>query len=627
MKKVIAVVLCVALVLCSTLFVRAEPVDNLKGEISDYPVVVVPGFASSALYEVSTGESAWNIDFLALVTDIFADIGKAIAAIGGLTVGNTDIIAEMVGENLLKQCEKVICNDDGTSKYSLQVYSTDAAMTNHTALDLYADGAHKYEAECVDEIEKYVSRDEIYYFNCDWRMGAEFCANMLRDYIDSVIAHSGKEKVNIYAISHGGQITATYFALYGEEMKVDNCIMSSPAIGGAAIAYDAFSGDVDLDEENLLRFIEHGMKWEEDYNWLVKAKALGILDDLLNSVAPYFFRAIGNWGCIWDFMPADVYDEAKERLLDKEENARLIEISDRFHYEILPLMNTKLQALVEAGVDISIIAGYGNEAVSGMNCTSDGIITTQGQSGAYCAPFGKRFADGYVQKNPCNGNYKLSPGRDIDASTAYLPDNTWFVENHYHGMIIRAPYTSELFMNLLLTDNLPDVYADPDYPQFHDSLNASCGIWAHFDNCASGYIDSDAKSLVIRNVCNESEIRITAVVCDGLDITFLVDAAHVLAPGESVEIPFVGEIEKVSGKTVDITTYFLMDNLTPTGYRTQKFTVMNGEAVTGSDGFVQAENESMFDSLLAKLGLKEFVTMVINVLRYTLELAFSAVIY
>ncbi len=628
MKKIISVLLCVCIVFSAVaVFVNAEPVDNLDGEISEYPVIVVAGYTASALFVEDTGKSAWNIDFLALLTEAFGSVWDVIASVGGMAVGDFDKIGALVGAQLLSQCEYVMCNDDGSSVYPLRVYSTDAAKTSYAYLDEFEDGSHIFEQECVDEIRKYVKDEDIYFFQTDWRMGAEYCADMLHDYVDSVIADSGKEKVNIYAISHGGQVTATYLALYGDEYKVDNCIMSSPAIGGAGIAYDAFSGDIRIDEENLLRFIEHGMKWEEDYNWLVKAQALGILDDLLNAAAPYFFEVLGKWGSIWDFMPAEKYDEAKKNLLDADKNAGIIEKSDRFHYEILPTMGEKLRALVDGGMDISIIAGYGNGIVSGYPETSDGIITTKGQSGADCAPLGTRFGDGYVQKNPCGGNYKLSPDRTVDASTAYLPDNTWFVENHYHGMIIRAPYTSELFMNLLLTDNLTDVYSDPEYPQFKDSLNASCGVWAHFDNSQSGYIDGEAKSLVVQNVCNNSEIRITAVTCEGLDITFLVDAGKVLAPGESVEIPFVGDIDEVSGKTVEITTYFLMDNITPTGYRTQKFTVLNGELVSGSTDYENTVKDNIFTKVLGKLGLKEFVAMVIDVLIYTLELAFAKIVY
>lgn len=622
MKKLIAIILSVVIVFSACAVAYAEPVDNIQGEISEYPVVVVAGYTSSALFVEETGESAWNIDFLALLTECFSSVSDVLMSVGGLAVGNCDKLAELVGKQLAEQCELVRCNADGSSKYPLRVYSTDAAKTNFKYLEENEDGSHIFEQECVDEIRKYTSDENIYFFQTDWRMGAEYCANMLHDYVDSVIADSGKEKVNIYAISHGGQVTATYLALFGDEYKVDNCIMSSPAIGGAGIAYDAFSGNIRIDEENLLRFIEHGMKWEMDLNWLVKAQQLGILDDLLNAAAPYFFDILGKWGSIWDFMPADKYDEAKARLLDPVENAGIIEKSDRFHYEILPTMGEKLQALVDGGMNISIIAGYGNGIVSGYPETSDGIITTNGQSGAVCAPWGTRFGDGYVQQNDCGGNYKLSPDRTVDASTAYLPDNTWFVENHYHGMIIRAPYTSELFMNLLMTDNLTSVYSDPAYPQFHDSLNASNGVWAHFDNNESSYLDSDAKALVIRNVCNEASVNITAVVCEGLDLKFKVDATKKLAPGESMEIPFTGEIPQVSGKTFDIKIYFLMDNITPANYRTQRFTVLNGERTYGYTGFENTDNTSDFFSFLARFGFKELVMMILDVLKYAFETAF-----
>lgn len=96
--------------------------------------------------------------------------------------------------------------------------------------------------------------------------------------------------MNIFAVSHGGQVTATYLNLFGFKNDVDNAVMTIPAIGGAALAYDLASCNAALDEECLLRFIEHGMRWEEDYDWLVKAQQLGFLDKVINALIPYVLR-------------------------------------------------------------------------------------------------------------------------------------------------------------------------------------------------------------------------------------------------------------------------------------------------------------------------------------------------
>ena len=165
MKKLISILLSVIIVFSACAVAYAEPVDNMQGEISDYPVIVVAGYTASALFVEDTGESAWNIDFLALLTEAFGSVSDVLLSVGGLVVGNCDKLAELVGKQLAQQCELVRCNPDGSSKYPLRVYSTDAAKTNFRYLEENEDGSHIFEQECVDEIRKYTSDENIYFFS------------------------------------------------------------------------------------------------------------------------------------------------------------------------------------------------------------------------------------------------------------------------------------------------------------------------------------------------------------------------------------------------------------------------------------------------------------------------------
>ncbi len=627
MKKILCVILSLVVMAASCFcFAEAYSFDDLESW-SENPVIIVPGYSASGLF-TEDGEQVWGPDIGSMAIEALSDIARTGRALGELVIGKAQIIGDIVGEQVVKDLGVLKCNDDGTSVYPLHVLSTDAAVTNTAKLnEMFPDDSHTYELEIQAELKKYIDPSHIYNFMCDFRMGAEFCAGMLRDYIDSVLKHSGADKVNIYSLSHGGQVTATYLTLYGDDNKVDNVVMTSPAIGGAGIAYDPFAGEIDFDEETLIRFIEQGVMIEEDINWLLKANWLGILDDILYAVKPYFYEVMGNWGSIWDFMPAGNYEDAKKQLLDETQHAGLIEKTDRFHYEILPLVGEKLNYLRETyEMNISIIAGYGNRIISGMNEDSDSIITLSSATGATTPPFGQRFTDGYKQVNDCSGRYKVSPDMTVDASTCYLPDNTWFIKGMFHAFVVFDDYTMELVMKLLLTDEITDVYSDPAFPQFRDSTSLCHSVWAHFNNDTSGYINADSNKLVVTNVCADSNINITAVVCKGLDIKFKVDPTVKLAPGARVEIEFTGEIPKLSGKQADITVYYLADNLTPAGYRTQGYTVMNGDSVEQGEGTVNVGGEPIIDGIFAKLlkalGLYEFVTMVVEVIVF----AFSAML-
>lgn len=627
MKKFLCIVLSLAVVFSSCV-IMASASGEVKGEISEYPVIIVPGYSSTNLYygdSLETGESVWGLDWDHVLSRVFARIAELGIGLGALTVGNAEYISDVLAEEMNVLFEKLRCNPDGTSAYELHQDYTAAADKNSAYLrENVPDGKYQQETEIAAEIAEYIGYENIYNFSSDFRMGAEYCAGLLDEFIQSVKEHSGKDKVNLFAVSHGGQVTATYLNIYGWKGDVDNAVLTVPAIGGAGIAYDAMNATVEFDEECLLRFIENGTMTEENYNWLVKANQLGFVDILLNSLFPKIMPTLGYWGSLWDFIPIHKYEESKANLLDKEESARLIEISDRFHYELLPTMDEKLAECIENGMNISIIAGTGNRIVTGLPEDSDGIITTAASTGATCAPYGKRFADGYVQINDCGGKNKVSPSMTIDASTAYLPDNTWFVDGLFHGMTYKDDYTRVLMMTLLLTDDITDVYSNESFPQFKYSTNPSHTVHASFGGCAEGMITGDAQKLVVENVCKNANVRIIAVSCEGLDLKFKVNPFKKLAPGEKTEIEFSGEIPAEAARAVGITVYYRMDNITPTGYRNQTFTLDNGAAVADEGGLRRAEPATPFDiligddfdAILRKLGLKELFSMVYTIVYF-----------
>lgn len=631
MKKIISILISVLLVFstCSVAFSASVEFD--KNEISEYPLIIVPGYSSSSLYDPVEEKVVWGLDWdhvLDRVLNRIIDLG---IGLGALTVGNAKIIGQTVGEEINALFEKLRCNPDGTSVYPIErTVSTAEELNNANLMITHPNGEHRQEQDMAKEFAEYIGDENIYNFTCDFRMGSEVCAGMLDELIQDVKKHSGKDKVNLLAVSHGGQVTATYLTLYGWKNDVDNAVLTVPAIGGAGIAYDAVVNDFDFDEECLVRFVEHGTRTEEDINWLFKAQQFGFIDNVLKELITVIFPSIGYWGSIWDFIPADKYEYAKKVALNAEESALLIEKSDRFHYEILPKVGEKLSECIKNGMNISIIAGTGNRIVTGLNEDSDGIITTAASTGATCAPYGKRFSDGYVQKNSCGGKNMLSPAMNIDASTAYLPDNTWFVNGLYHGMTYWDDYTRTLMMTTLFTDRITDVYSDPAYPRFRDTSNPSSSVFAQFKGCEPGIL-AETDTLVITNCCLKNSVRLSAIYCDGADLEFKINPFIKLEPGESIEIPVSGDIPKVSAKAVSLTVCYTISTVTPFGYRTQYFTVNNGDPVEESGEIISSEANSPLDkfiisdgidNLLKDLGMKEFLAMLFTVIDYWFNMIF-----
>ncbi len=626
MKKFLSVILSLILVFTSFAFLATA-----QDEISDYPVIIVPGYSGPQLRytdENGNSEHVWtpSVDLvLELIKNEFNQIGQQ---------KPSDQLADAVEATLKEWLEMLIIKDDGTSLYPLENYYTTAEeCCSANLMKEYENGEFRHEIELQELFSEYIGYENIFNFNCDFRLGAEDCARRLDEFIQSVKEYTGRDKVNIYSLSHGGQVTATYLSLFGQKQDVDNAVMVVPAIGGAGIAYDMLTEQLNFREEDLLTFIQHGFMWEDDYDWLLKGETLAFLDDLVNDVLIPFARDyMGNWGSLWDFIPMAYYEEAKEQLLDPAKHAGLIAISDRFHYEILANMSESLNKCQdEYGINISIVAGADIPIITGLAESSDSIITLSSSTGATCAPYGERFADGYKQINDCGGKNKVAPNMAADLSTAYLPDDTWVVSGLYHGMVNMDDFTRELIVMCLFTDKYDNVYSSASYPQFHYTSNPSHTVSAYFDNSDEGFVTKQDTKFVIKNVCRENNVRILAVNFKGCDLKVNVLDTDILQPGESIELEIKGKLPEVSKKLITATvTYIAPDSLTPFGQRTFSYTVNNGEAVeyTGVNQQINMpQGEINFLTTIenpvlraATEFLKIFVDMIVYWLRTTLAI-------
>ncbi len=590
MKKLLSIVLtCLLLAACMIPAFAADKNLAETKRISDYPMLVLSGFSSSPLgWTDDEGDKhfVWKLNFDSLPEMILRDIANVALDAGVLaTTGNAAPLIETAKKEILPYyLEKLKMNPDGTSVYNVDAYFNTIDELRLSAMWELDEGGNfidepEKSAMCAEEMGGY---DHIYYLYPDWRKSILECAARLDRVIEEICEAEGTDKVNILAISHGGQTAAYYLADYGYKNRVNHIVFTVPAIGGAGIAYDPFLGTIDIQLEEFMPFIENGTKLEPDLEWLFRAKQSGLLNDLFAALLPTAMEYIGNWESLWDFIPADKYEEFRAKYND-DAHAKMIERCDRIQYEILPRMGEILNGVKAAGTSVNIMCGYGGRIVSGMPVTSDGIIPTYCASNATCAPYGMRFADGYqTLGTTCSdpSHDHLSPAMDVDASTCWLPENTYFIDGYYHGMEYKDPYTRELLYKLLFTNDLSDVHADPAFPQFHQSTNRMYGAALWFDKSADGYVSSKDTKLIIKNVSDEYPMEILSVIPQGLDLYFDLKGVGTLEPGESVEIPFSGKVPKVSRQRASITvTFNHSGNATPLSSRTVAFTIKNGAPV------------------------------------------------
>lgn len=630
MKKSISVILVLTIILS----VFSVTVSAQKEE--ELPVIVVPGYSSSYLYAVEDDGSQrliWgSIEGLNIVDAILNKIVKIGVDLGAFALGMPEYLAKTLGNGALRILGDLACNSDGTPVVNTVTYPNDPALTNYEYLINEMGSMHAAELEIMADISEVYGEngyENIFSFQTDFRLSVVDAIENLRQYVDAVLEYTGAEKVNIFAVSYGGQITASYLNVYGYENKVNNAVLTVPAIGGAALAYDVMSENVRFDEETLFYFLENGMMLEEDINWLMKAHALGCLDELINLLLQNGVKDILQyWGSIWDFIPSEYYEEMKQKYLDPVANADLIAKSDRFHYEILPDMNKKLEACLENGTNVYIVAGCDAPSVTGLYEQSDGIILVNGATGAECAPFDLRYSDGYEGKyTTCNDRQHnhLSPSMCIDASTCYLPEQTWFISGLFHGMTWKDEYTRNLCTMLLFADETVSVHSFAQYPQFKYSTNVCHSVAFSFDNSLDGFISSADEVMNIVNLSEKYKMQIVSIEVYGADISFDVPCNTVLECGESIGLCFDGELPSVSNKTVDIVVnYTLIGDIIFSGSRRQAFCLNNGEtAEYNADApFTTAAYDTDFDSftpgllknILIKIGLYDLIKMMFNTL-------------
>lgn len=630
MKKTLAVILSIIIALTLSVQSFAAVIDREEF----YPIIIVPGYSASGLYmqnEDGTKTHVWGIDTELILKRVLARSIDLARGVKELTKGNAQLIADTVGPEFAQMFEHMRCNPDGTSVYDVHTYTSTAADSNNTYLLENEDGKYMYEQEIMAMFGSYIGEDwndYIFNFSTDFRMNVEKCAANLDRYIDSVLEYTGAEKVNIYCVSHGGQVGATFLNLYGEKKadKINNVLLTIPAIGGSTIAYAFYTGDIKFDEENLLYFIENGMMFEDDYHWLMSNENLNFIDEVLCCLLPYIKNVMGYWGSMLDFVPANDYESIRNTCFNSEESAPLLEKSDRFHREIYPSMAQKLQACVDAGINVYIIAGMGNKDIVGRGEAGDAIISASSSTGAACAPYGKRFANGYeTLKTVCGDSTHnhLSPSMEVDASTCYLPEYTWFVDGFYHGMTVKSDYNTELITRLMFTDDRIDIYTYEEFPQFHADTNRCQAVFAHFNQSVEGYVSQADNTLVVENCSKKYPLRLISVSCGGMELDFDNSFLKEIPVGGKIEIPFKGEIPCASGVKTEVTVnYVQVGAVIPIGSRTFDFTVMNGEKVSFDSENPIVESNSPQDSLLdlilrfiPQLGMQKLITMLYNTLK------------
>ena len=205
-------IICVFLAVC--LLVGVCPMAFAEEAYSDYPVIIVPGYGASPLFlendDGSPGEQVWGWN---IMTDLLLDQVKQkfpglFTGAVMLTVGSARLLGQTLGQAMLDMLGKLAFNGDGESVNRITTIPNDPARCRLDVFEDYFDEDLYSEKEIGRAIDDYVPRSQIFNFAVDFRYGPVYNAEKLNEFIGAVKEYTGKEKVNLYAVSHGGQVTA-----------------------------------------------------------------------------------------------------------------------------------------------------------------------------------------------------------------------------------------------------------------------------------------------------------------------------------------------------------------------------------------------------------------------------------
>ena len=212
------------IVICSTSFfsLGASAAEN-EYEYNDYPLIVVRGF-DIVSFAYANGEEILEIDVPEIIT-----VGAT------FLLQKSFAFRDAATDTLLSYANKLfgpIASDNNGNPIFEDVHIPQF-VTSTANFDIALFGK-KHAQGLIHEAVDQLGAENVYVFTFDWRKTPDVYARELDELIEIAKKETGKDKVNIIAVSHGGQITATYLSLYGHKKSVNNAVLTVPAVLGSS---------------------------------------------------------------------------------------------------------------------------------------------------------------------------------------------------------------------------------------------------------------------------------------------------------------------------------------------------------------------------------------------------------
>lgn len=549
-----------AALLLAVLMLAGLPVTLCAGaaQTADYPIIYLPDMTDVILYQnpnMLNSKEVFNV-----ASDDF--LKKATSIVTGLMAASNDAEkgAAQVNSAVTSMLSGIACDAHGNSKNTtLGVWQYAAPVSYNENTPIYTDNIKAL----IGAAEGELGSDRFFVFNYDWRLDPTAEAVKLRDFIDKVLVSSHADKARLISGGFGGIIVNCYLYAYENHAKenISSCVFLDSMIMGTSIMGDLMSGHLVRTVKDALREAESifdlgnaydvitgadvgaafarylkqdpgglisgifssflgNTAYSDLFTWFAMTLTFDIMQDegMLDQVGKGYKQmlvladnGIYNGGLadilrnmpgLWAMVPEECYEDAitfmfgsrndvDEELLKKLEAYRTVQKSTE-----RTLKRTQLN-----GVNTDIVAGYDMQVLpitATTNEQSDGFVATRYAGvGATTGDMDKDL----TRDNQCRyGNHDhMEPGRAVDASTCFLPENTWFIKKHNH-----MDYTSEtaaaFIFWLSYNTTQRNVYQNEAYPQYMQKAVLGDKVYAYStpsdsetNNYAYGDLDIDGK--------------------------------------------------------------------------------------------------------------------------------------
>lgn len=486
MKKFISVFLCITMIfsMCAVSASAFVPtVECNDGDCEYYPTVIIPGLGQSSVWLVDdNGDFVVDSDgnktaVFPGVMDIGAIIKTAIfpllASVATQSdMGFSDAVADII--NVIFGINK--CDNEAQPSKNVLVEKYPYSLADCTAEEKEAPYHHvplNLHDSCYPE-------DHLYYFSYNSFGNHIDTANELYDYIHMVMEQTGHDKVIISPISQGGSLANALFEYHPDIMDcLAKVLYIVPCLDGSTIIGDVFNDRVrfldpevlydgflatffDVETASMIETLLRILPDEVVMKGLEKGVDVLVNDIMTKSTS------------MWAMCPSDDYLSAAEKYLSDPERASIKEQTYKY-YQAQLNSDANIQKLIDKGVEVLNVAEYEiqmygvGESFDIEN--ADGIIQLDSTSmGAYAANIGETLPEDYVQQNTSKNcsdptHNHISPDRIVDASTAMLPDTTFYFKGQKHEQTAKNDAILEIAL-LILENEITDVYSNPKYPQF-----------------------------------------------------------------------------------------------------------------------------------------------------------------